>query len=419
MNNRREFLLASGAAAVTAVTTGRLVAEEPFHPLPLQVRSNAVSPWTGIVLWDTNERAATDAIQLEYSYMKYSDVVRGRDEYDWDAVERKLERIAGRQHQAIFRFHDTYPGQPTTVPDYIRELPDYQETQGRSEGKETGFPDWSHPEWQRCVLAMFEAFAQRYDRDPRLAYLQCGFGLWAEYHLYDGPFELGKTFPSKEYQADFLRQKAGWYQETPWMISVDAADRRVTPIVESDELRALPFGVFDDSFLCEQHARVNERNWRALGSDRWRRAPAGGEFSYYTQHDQREALAENGPHGESYEQAAARFHVSFIIGSGQPRYRPMERIRQAGVASGYRLAIVGYETNGRATRVTVENIGVAPPYHDAYVTLGDMRAEETLKGLLPGETRICLVARPPGDELPIILSPRLVPGQTIPYTANL
>ena len=30
-----------------------------------------------------------------------------------------------------------------------------------------------------------EEFAARYDDDPRIAFLQVGFGLWGEYHIYD------------------------------------------------------------------------------------------------------------------------------------------------------------------------------------------------------------------------------------------
>ena len=45
--------------------------------------------------------------------------------------------------------------------------------------------------------------AEKYKNDPRLAFIQTGFGLWSEYHIYDGPFELGKTFPSKDFQDSF------------------------------------------------------------------------------------------------------------------------------------------------------------------------------------------------------------------------
>ena len=103
--------------------------------------------------------------------------------------------------------------------------------------------------------------------------------------------ELGKTFPDKAFQAEFARHLARVFVKTPWMISVDAADEGRAPFAGNAELLKLRFGVFDDSFLCRQHKEVNELNWNAMGRDRWKLAPAGGEFSYYTPDDQKNALA--------------------------------------------------------------------------------------------------------------------------------
>ena len=114
---------------------------------------------TGIVFWSTSEHNRTDAIQLEYSYMKYNDVVKQKGIYDWTAMDRLLEAVARRGHQAIVRFYFVYPGRETTVPDYIKALPDYRETRGKSEGRPTGFCDWSHPELKRFTLEFYEELA--------------------------------------------------------------------------------------------------------------------------------------------------------------------------------------------------------------------------------------------------------------------
>ena len=299
--------------------------DERFMPVALKSQITRVQPMTGVVLWTTSEHNRTDAVQLEYSYMKYGDVVVGRDRYDWRTLERLLDDVASRKHQAIVRFYFVYPGRETTVPAYIKELTDYHELRSKSEGKPTTFADWSHPELKRFTLSFYEKLAERYDNDPRLAFLETGFGLWAEYHIYDGPMKLGKTFPDKPFQAEFARRLAQVFRHTPWMISVDAADDSRTPFAADRELVALPFGVFDDSFLCRQHARENEPNWNFFGRDRWKCQPAGGEFSYYTRDDQRLALAPRGPHGISFEKAAADFHVTFMIGNDQPRYQSLDR----------------------------------------------------------------------------------------------
>ena len=332
-----------------------------------------------------------------------------RVSYDWEPVETLLDEIAGRGHQAIIRWRDTYVGKPTGVPAYIEDLPDYRETIARSEGKRTGFPDWSNAVWQEFVLEFFTRFAEKYDRDPRLAFVQVGFGLWSEYHIYDGPMILGKTFPSLEYQTRFAEHVAKVFRQTPWMISVDAAGKH-TPFVTVPGLLTLPFGLFDDSFNHALHARENEPNWNRLGRDRWKIAPTGGEFSFFERKDQSQALAPKGPHGVPFEEQATRFHVSFIIGDDQPRFQKPERIREAGMACGYRFQVVRFVASRTASEVTITNTGIAPIYHDAFPAVDGVRSATSLRGLLPGESRQFQIAA--GGETPRfrIESDRLVRG---------
>jgi hypothetical protein len=203
------------------------------------------------------------------------------------------------------------------------------------------------------------------------------------------------------------------------MISVDAADGDYSPFEQQSALLGLRFGVFDDSFLCKQHARVNALNWRFFGQYRWRQSPGGGEFSYYNKRDQKLALSADGPNGRSFEDMAADFHVSFMIGNDQPRYQTMERIAESGMAIGYRMTITECKTDGSDWRISVTNTGIAPMYHDAYLAVAGQRCTQTLKGLLPGESLVCDI-RSAGDRADITIeSDRLVPGQMIPWEADL
>ena len=407
-------------AGLASLFSGEMVAraDDGFRPVPIKSQITRVQPMTGLVLWTTSEHNRTDAVQLEYSYMKYNAVVKRRGEYDWSSVDKLLDAVAGRGHQAVLRFYFVYPGQENTVPDYIKSLADYQETRGKSEGKATSFCDWSHPEQKRFTLEFYEKLAERYDRDPRLAFVETGFGLWAEYHIYDGPMKLGKTFPDKQFQAEFAQHLIKAFKQTPWLISVDAADDARAPYAGNGDLLKLPFGTFDDSFLCKQHKKENEPNWNALGRDRWKRAPAGGETSYYTTSDQKNFLAKDGPHGIPFEKAAAEFHLTFLIGNDQPNYQPIDRVRQAGLACGYKFQVVGFETSARQARVTVTNTGIAPIYHDAFVAVNGVRARESLKGLLPEEKRTFLVESGGDSPKLTIECDRLVHGQRIEFAAD-
>lgn len=202
------------------------------------------------------------------------------------------------------------------------------------------------------------------------------------------------------------------------MISVDAAGDW-SPLSKNRSLLELRFGVFDDSFLCEQHARVNRRNWDALDRSRWERAPAGGEISYYTSRDQKLGLSAEGPHAIPFERAAEQFNITFMIGDGQTEFQSLDRIREAGMACGYRFEIERFEATDSESRVTVCNRGIAPLYHDAYVAVDGVRAAESLRGLLPGRRRTFTVAAGGAAPQLDIVSDRLVPGQRIEFDAAL
>lgn len=394
--------------------------------LPIQSTIDQVQPMTGVVLWHDHDKAATDAISLEFRYCGYDEVAVAPGKWDFSKVEEILDDIASRSHQAVLRFRFVYPGKTTTVPAFIRNSDGYNEPIAKSEGKKTHFCDWSSGELQQFTLDFYTEFAKRYDSDPRIAYLQTGFGLWSEYHIYDGPMELGKTFPSAEYQSKFLRHLDQQFDSLPWMISIDAADDEFTPIAADDSLLALDFGLFDDSFLSKSHSKWNAKNWATMGDDRWKRTAGGGEFSYYNRRDQKLALAESGPNGVSVEKSSREFHVSFMIGNDQPEFQPMERIREAGMAMGYRFrvtdAVLVKSDSSSTIGLKVTNEGVAPLYRDAFFAARGQRSQQTLRGLLPGETRIFTVKNVSG---PVsgsdirIESDAILPNQAIQFFADL
>lgn len=378
-----------------------------------------VQPMTGIVFWSDAHHDKAAIIQLEFSYMRYNQIVENRGQYNWSPVENLLKAVAKRKHQAVLRFWDTYPGEATGVPDYIKNDSDYNETKGISEGEVTYFPDWSFKGLEDFILDFYSKFAERYDKDPRLAFLQVGFGLWAEYHIYDGPMILGKTFPSRAFQKRFIERLAARFHELHWSISIDAADEETTPFAGNPALLDIPFGLFDDSFLNKDHHKYNTSCFAFFGGNRFQRSPIGGELSYYSQYDQEHALDKNGPYGISFEELSKKFHVSYMIGNDQPDYQPLSRIKEAGMNIGYKFRIKSFKASAAASKIGVENFGIAPLYYDAYVTVNGVHATESLKLLLPGQTKEYTVAA--GGRTPIltIACDRLVPGQTIQFAADL
>ena len=396
----------------------------------------AVLPLKGIVFWadEAEDRPALrDAISLEFAYMRPDEVAKAQDEYDWSAVEDVLEGAKGRAHQAILRFRYVYPGEKgadgvrgaTAVPRFIKSAKGYKETFAANPNGDgpTWYADWSCAALEDFTLAFFREFAARYDKDPRLAFLEVGFGHWAEYHTCGTKTVPGKNFPTKEFQALFMREIDRLFSATPVLVSIDAHNKSFSPLASDASLRELSFGLFDDSFMHAEHDISqgdghNERCWLAFGEDRWRRAPCGGEISYYSRRDQREFLNPAGLYGVTWREAAAKYHMTFVIANDslKGKFATSARLAEAARECGWNFAVVSDETSGGTRRLTVRNDGVAPAYHDLRVRAGGKTSEASLKGLLPGQARAFEL--PACEGAAAIVSEKFLPGVSVPLVTQ-
>lgn len=160
-------------------------------------------PMTGLVLWPDQARDLYSthggSIRLEFAYCLPCKVVTGCGDdgtiqYDWTWFENILDDVASRGHQLIARFRYEYPNSKdvdgktagmTAVPQYIKDRSDYNETYNKVKGDgPTWYADWSNAELKRFTKQFYTDFAARYASDPRLAFLEVGFGHWSEYHIY-------------------------------------------------------------------------------------------------------------------------------------------------------------------------------------------------------------------------------------------
>ena len=203
----------------------------------------------------------------------------------------------------------------------------------------------------------------------------------------------------------------GLYHQTPWMVSIDVAEPEYCPVADDRALLDIGFESFDDSFLAKKHNRWNEPEWDYLtsaGPARYR----GGELNDYTGRDQSLALANHGPHGETFEDAATRFDISFMIANDQPTHQPMSRLKSASLSLGYRMAVTGRQTNGSTTRLSMQNIGIAPPQHSISVSVGSSEPVG-LRSLGIGESQTVDV--PAGNGGVVLSATRLLSQQRIPH----
>ncbi len=417
-------------------------AQATFTAVSVEGSITQLQPMTGLVLWP-DQAADLDAtynksITLEYSYCLPCDVVTGKQDgkivYDWSSLETLLNDIKSRNHQAVVRFRYEYPSGDkingvkgaTAVPQYIKDLSDYKETYSANPGGDgpTYYADWSNSELQWFTKQFYTDFAAQYGTDPRIAFIEVGFGHWSEYHIYGTTLKLGENFPSHAYQKEFLQHMAN-VMPIPWSISIDAADEEYSPIINDNSLLALHFGLFDDSFMHKEHEigsgdGYNEECWNAIGQGtRWQKGVCGGEISYYTSNDQKNFLNPDGMYGVTWENAAAKYHLTFMIANDAPEgknaYNTAARFKECSAATGYRFKVVNCETDGASTRITMTNTGIAPIYRDAYVVVDGVRAAESLKGLLPGEQKTFSISAAATATNVSIQSDCILPSQEIQF----
>ena len=99
----------------------------------------------------------------------------------------------------------------------------------------------------------------------------------------------------------------------------------------------------------------------------------------------------------------------------------IERIKTAGMATGYRFRVTAANVEGNDLRLQVTNDGVAPIYRDAFFAAGAKRSFTSLRGLLPGEKLECQIKGVTEEDLQqiTIQSDAILPTQTIQFDANL
>ena len=410
--------------------------EQGFSPVDINRTITSVQPMTGLVLWSTHDQVDKYAsvTTLEFAYCLPCKVVKGKKDgkiqYDWSYFEKILNDIASRNHQGIIRFRYENPGNTevgatgaTAVPQYIKDMSDYKETSNYAEGSKTYYADWTNDELKWFTKQFITDFNAQYKDDPRIAVIQLGFGHWSEGHIYGTTLKLGVNFPSKAYQKEYFTHVASTL-EIPWGMSIDGGDSYYSPVAEDEELLQLEFGAFDDSFMHEGHELAsgsgwNEMCWDGIGKEyRWIKGICGGEISYYTSNDQKNFLNPKGMYGWTWEAAAAKYHISYMLASSAPggKYATVDRFREAGIASGYSFRVSNCRTNGSETRLTVSNQGIAPIYRDAYFAIGNVQSDISLRGLLPGKGLDIVIptALVDADDLQII-SPYILPTQKIEF----
>ncbi|KNC85536.1 hypothetical protein SARC_02297 [Sphaeroforma arctica JP610] len=130
-----------------------------------------------------------------------------RGEYNWTTLEKDLAGAKSRGRPMVVRIQD-------------------QSGTNSGDDQKSLLPPFVNQPKKQFELDFFTAFAAKFDKDTRIAYLQTGWGFWSESHLYhDGTdyIKHGVNYPSKEYQAKFVDHLAGLFKYLTFSFSIDGA----------------------------------------------------------------------------------------------------------------------------------------------------------------------------------------------------
>ena len=355
---------------------------------------------------------------MEFNYLPLSSLVVGDEKYDWAPLEKILNDIQSRGRQTVFRVFLEYPGKSNSIPRYLIDaglkVHRYKNTNTAPlppANVET--PDYEDPNLRRCLRDYITALGQRYDGDPRIAYITAGLlGTWGEWHTYP----RNDLWASKETQRVVLDAYEKAFTKTPVLLRYPAKEGHYAQA--ANDRRRL--GYHDDSFAyATLETGRQEDDWyfypamiAAGATEKWKTQPIGGEIRpevWGCCFDQDPCTRPS----QSFAACRDQLHVTWLMDTGMFREKEssqdrIDRAKEAVRKMGYEFQVTAAKLSGRTLEVTFRNTGIAPFYHQGWKVevgyLQDSQAKSVtgtdweLTGILPGQSvrkTIVLDSNPP------------------------
>jgi hypothetical protein len=364
-----------------------------YRPAPVDNPLKGLVPYQG-------DRRGVFPHSLEFNYLPYSALVKDYDAFDWEPLERMLDDIAARGHQAVLRVYLEYPQKKGAIPEFL--LRDGLKVH-RSADEET--PDYEDKNLRRSLESFISAFGKKYDGDPRLGFLTAGLlGAWGEWHT----FPRSELFASQAVQLEVMAAYEAAFKVTPVLLRYPAGanDHRLARNADRK------FGYHDDSFAWATLPTGRKGDeWfymtalKAAGPDaeaRWKTHPIGGEIRPEAWGRVFDAKPGNEPI-QDFRECVEATHVTWLMDSGMfAKDQPVDRIARAKEEvrrMGYEFYVpevtIGRANGGRVeVKLKIENHGVAPFYYDWKAEYGLLAQGNPVKTMAGSGTLTCLL---PGD----------------------
>ncbi|MBL0387447.1 DUF4832 domain-containing protein [Tumebacillus sp. ITR2] len=268
-----------------------LIASKPLHhtelPTLLQVHppeSQSVlnNPYMGLAP-SADHGPYEQPIRLVYGVVTWAELEPSKNHYNFEAMEKRLhfDEWQSRGVQVILRLVLDYSSsdQHKDIPDWL-----YNEIQGDGiwydEDIGKGFsPNYSNPTLIENHRLLLKKLGERYDHDPRIAFLALGsIGHWGEWHTFQDD-HLVIPFPKLAVSDLYVHHYLDAFPDKKLLM------RRPHPVVSQYGM-----GLYNDMFGVAR-STYDFKDWYEKGytsslagtdippmPDFWKYGPSGGEF---------------------------------------------------------------------------------------------------------------------------------------------
>ena len=364
MKSPARFLLASALACWCALNASAATnfVTLAYAPAPANNPLKGFFPYAGSY--------ATFPHSLEWDYLPLRSLMTGPTNFNWAPLDAKLDDIASRGHQTVFRIYLDLPSLPTGIPQYLLDAGLVTHSYTDYDNNNVSLsPDYENPLLRQALTNFIAALGARYDGDARIGFITVGLlGFWGEWHTY--PHDT--WFASVTVQDEVLSAYEAAFTRTKFLLR--------QPFGTSPGARRM--GYHDDSFAFET---IDPPTWHFLGAlkaagetNKWRTQPIGGEVRPEVQACMWDAVS-CVPAGQAYTNCVDQTHASWMLNHGafEPGFTGAKLTNA--LAGARRLGYELYVTNAElvdarisgplTARVTLRNRGVAPFYYDWPVQL--------------------------------------------------
>ena len=343
---------------------------------------------------------------LEFNYIKYSDLVKGINDFDWTVLESLLEDVRSRGNQTIFRVFLEYPGREGAIPQFLLDQ-GLDTVRWLDEDSDPPLwvitPDYANAQLRHSLKNFIVALGARYDGDPRIGYITAGLlGKWGEWHDYP----RNDLWASKTVQTEVLTAYEEAFDKTPILLRYPAGEDHWNQASNTE----YDFGYHDDSFaFATMHTGIAGDEWffqtllqNANAQTTWKTNPIGGEVRpevWGCCHDPNPCTNP----GQEFTTCRDGIHATWLMESGLFEEEPSPARKKQAILDaqkmGYEFFIESIElvevsSGNKVLKVTIKNTGIAPFYHRGWnIHIGDTQTSATKKlnwelvNLLPGQSK--------------------------------